>query len=135
MITAVDTSVLIDIFVDDPLFRSKSVAALREARDSGRLVACDAVWAETSAWFSSTAAADDALTSLDVLFDEVGRAAAAVAGRGWRAYRSKGGPRRRMLPDFLIAAHAQQQTDRLLTRDRGFTRSYFPELQIVDPTL
>ena len=61
------------------------------------------------------------------------RAAAMVAGETWRLYRSRGGKRRRVIADFLIAAHAQAQCDRLLTRDRGFYREYFKTVRLVDP--
>lgn len=54
-------------------------------------------------------------------------------GEAWRRYRRRGGSRSRLIADFMIASHAIHATGRLLTRDRGFYRTYFPDLVLMDP--
>jgi predicted nucleic acid-binding protein len=49
-----------------------------------------------------------------------------LASRIWRTYRKQGGKRMRILPDFIVGAHAQAQANGLISRDRGFYRSRFP---------
>ena len=67
-------------------------------------------------------------------FEPLNTAASLDAGAAWRLYRSRGGTRARVIADFLIAAHAGVAARRLLTRDRGFFRTYFAELIVIDPT-
>lgn len=134
MITALDTSVLLDIFLADPTFGIGSREALRTCAREGRLVACDVVWAEVAASFPPDKPAHEALERLGVEFSPVQSAASLLAGRAFKDYRYRGGTRQRVVPDFLVGAHAQAQADRLLTRDRGFYRTYFQALTILDPS-
>jgi hypothetical protein len=68
---------------------------------------------------------------IEVISTEI--AVGRVAGLGWRVYRQRGGPRERIVTDFIIGAHAQVHTGRLLTRDDGFFRTYFANLEVVCP--
>lgn len=132
MITAIDSIVLLDVLNGDRTFGEASRRALRESSQSGAVVACEVVWAETTGWF-----ADDrgkvTIERLRIGFDPMRVEASGIAGRAWRRYRSDGGPRQRLIADFLIGAHATVQADRLLTRDRGFYRRYFAGLEVLDP--
>ncbi len=125
---------LLDLLGADPEFGPGSREALRVARREGKLIACDVVWAETAASFQSTDAARTALETLGVEYSALAAEAALEAAQAWRSYRRDGGARDRVIADFLVAAHADAQADRLLTRDRGFYRSRFESLTIVEPS-
>ncbi len=133
MITAVDTAVLLDI-VGGGSFGHKSLAAFQAATTIGRMIACEVVFAEFAAAYPSTTEAQRALTAFGLEFEPTVPGSAFEAGDVWRRYRAGGGPRTRVIADFLIGAHARVQADRLLTRDRGFYRAYFRDLLILDPT-
>jgi predicted nucleic acid-binding protein len=135
VITAVDSVILIDILEQQQGFWERSATALELCRLQGELVVCDVVVAELAAHFRDTATATRMLESIDTSYSTSTREVALLAGEMWRAYRASGGPREHLIPDFLVAAHASLQADRLLTRDRGFARRYFPALQIIDPSL
>ena len=129
MITAVDTSVLLDVFLADERHGPRSRQRLREAYDTGALVVCDVVYAELAPAFDDREALDSALREINVTLAPLDASIAWDAGRRWLLYRQAGGPRDRILADFLIGAHALAAADRFLTRDRGFYGTYFPELK------
>jgi predicted nucleic acid-binding protein len=133
MITAVDTNVLIDLLVSNEAFVRRSTIAIEQAATEGSLVICDLVYAELCAAFSSQSECDAFVGDLEIRIEPLSRAASFLASRIWRTYRARGGKRTRILADFLIGAHAQQQASRLLSRDRGFYRETFPSLRLLDP--
>ncbi len=129
MITALDTNVLIDLFRDDSEHHEQSRSWIRSAYDAGAILVCDVVYAELVPVFRSRAALDQALKDMGATPAPLSPNVAYEAGVRWARYRAAGGPRERIITDFLIGAHALQAADTFLTRDRGFFSSYFPELQ------
>lgn len=133
MITAIDSNVLLDVLTASEEHGLRSAAALRQAAADGALIAATAVWAEVVGAYDDPRHVTSRLDRLGIDLVADDRETAIGAGRVYRAYRSAGGTRRRILADFLIGAHAQVHADRLLTRDRGFYRSYFSNLSILEP--
>lgn len=131
MITAVDSSVLIDVLVDDERFGESSVQALRRARREGQLVVCDLVVAEITPVVGESV--ENLMDDWHLEYVPLSREAALQAGVLFAAYLERGGRRGRVVADFVIGAHARHHADRLLCRDDGFQRDYFQGLEIWDP--
>ena len=134
MITAVDSCIALDFFLAGSEFGEVSRAALRRCSLEGKLIVCEVVWAEVAANFPNHEEATARFARLNLEFSPMDSAAALHAGSVWKQYRARGGKREHMVADFLIGSHAMHQADRLLTRDRGLFRTYYPLLVLVDPS-
>jgi predicted nucleic acid-binding protein len=132
-ITLVDSSVILDIATEDPVWTEWSADALAQARDDGALVINPIVYAEVSTGFDRIEDLDDAVPVDDFEREALPYDAGFVAGKAFLAYRRRGGQKRSPLPDFYIGAHAAIRGYRLLTRDVARYRTYFPTVTLIAP--
>ncbi len=119
--TVVDSSVLLDVFTEDPHWVEWSHEQLAEAAQRGAIVLSVVVLAEVAPRFSRIEALRSALPSMAVI-EEIPQAGAFLAGHAHAGYRRGGGTRAAVLPDFLIGAHAAVTARPLLTRDHTGSR-------------
>ena len=131
MITFVDTSVLLDVFLPDPKWGTRSKGALEKAFHQGSLIINPIVYAELAPQFANKNRLDRVIQTLGIQIAGIDPDTAFLSGMAWKSYRDADGKRRRILSDFIIGAHALSVAEQLLTRDRGFYRNYFKGLTIV----
>jgi hypothetical protein len=133
MAVLVDSNVLLDVMTEDTRWFPWSSAALAAAADVDRVIINAMIYGEVSVRFSRIEDLEDALYQSSVEREAIPYEAAFLAGKVYVAYRRHGGVKRSLLPDFYIGAHAAVAGYRLLTRDTGCYRSYFPNLSIIAP--
>jgi predicted nucleic acid-binding protein len=131
MVTAVDSSVLLDVLVNSP-DAARSERALQDASAQGSLIVCECVIAEIRPAISE-AKMMEVLTDWKLRFVPSSLESALRAGEIYAEYLRRKGRAPRVVPDFLIGAHAVYHADRLLARDRGYLRSYFRGLTVLEP--
>jgi len=131
--TLVDTNVLLDIFTDDPNWADWSIGRLDAAALKGPLVINDVVYAELSVRFATIEAVEAVLDESGIAMATIPRAALFLAGKAFQRYRSGGGARTAVLPDFLVGAHAAVSGFTLVSRDARRYRTYFPTIDLVAP--
>lgn len=128
----VDTNVLLDIYKADPIWMAWSLKNLRSAK-AGQLSINMVVYAELAGHPAEPAHLDRFLDTLNIQMLELPRSAARLAGLAFKEYRQRGGTKTGVLPDFFIGAHAQAEGHKLLTRDAGRYKSYFPKIKLICP--
>lgn len=127
----VDTNVLLDVIGADQQFGEGSRVCLERLAQQGMLVINPVIYAEVGAMCESLAELDE-LLPLDLFRrDTIPWEAHFLAGQAFRRYRRNKGQQKRVLADFMIAAHAAYADLVLVSRDAGHQR-YF-KLQYLNP--
>ena len=136
MRTALDTSVISALLSAEPT-ASFIEPHLTRARDHGGLVVCGPVYVELAAhpkmhagWLDNFLLETE--IAVDYVFDEPlwRQAATGFANYAARRRQSKLDPPKRLLADFVIAAHALLRADQLMTLDSRRYALDFSDLRI-----
>jgi hypothetical protein len=129
----VDTNVVVDVLERDPQWFSWSVGQMRSLSMSQQLVINAMIYAELAATYTSSAVLDQKIATMNLLFEEIPRQAAFLAGKAYVLYRRRGGTKANVLPDFFIGAHAAVLGCPLLTRDTRRYATHFPGVRLIAP--
>lgn len=130
--TLIDTNILLDVWGLPSAISGWSRSALTKCRRESALLINQIIWSELAPSLSAERLSAYA-AELEIDKEQLPYDAAFQAGILHARYRRSGGVRERTLPDFLIGAHAEYASHRLLTRDAARYRSYFPAIEIISP--
>ena len=152
MITAVDTNILLDVLIPDKNHFEDSKNLVDMYIGKGQLILSEVVYAELACQFATESELMEFLSSTSMKLVSSSDKALAVSGERWKIYSRKRKKelqgsecgksvivrcencnsiisyRQRMISDFMIGAHALVHADLLLSRDRGFYKTYFNDV-------
>lgn len=154
MITAIDTNILLDILIPDEAFMLSSKRLLDKYAEMGQLIISEIVYTELASQFHSEKTLKDFLSDTCIKLIYLDEKALYLAGERWRNYAAnrknklscprcgRDAPiichsckniisfRQHIISDFIIGAHAITHAQMLLSRDRGFYKTYFKDLKV-----
>jgi predicted nucleic acid-binding protein len=134
-LTLVDANVLLDLVTKDSVWSAWSAAALNDVSIDGPLVINAVIYAELSTRYTTIETLDDFVSGIGLQLIELPRTSLFLAAKVFRRYRSSGGIKTGVLPDFFIGAHASVLDLPILTRDVRRYRSYFPAVRLISPQM
>ena len=129
----VDSNIILDVFLDDPVWADWSEAVLSEYATHTPLCINQIIYSEISIGFKKIEELEVAISSSGFQMLEIPKEALFLAGKAFLGYRKNHGEKRFPLPDFYIGAHAAVSGLELITRDKNRYQTYFPTVRIISP--
>lgn len=129
----VDSIVLLDLFLDDPLWADWSQSILTTFSDQTTLYINTIIYTEVSVGFNRIEELESALRLGGFQILEIPKEALFLAGKVYYKYRKGKGTKNSPLPDFYIGAQAAVLGLDLITRDVGRYKTYFPTVNLICP--
>jgi len=129
----VDSSVILDVFLDDPRWGDWSERMLTELSGAGSLLINPIIYTEISVGFERIEELEKAVSEGGFKMAAIPKEALFLAGKAYVRYKKRKGKRAAPLPDFFIGAHAAVGGLDLVTRDVTRIKTYFPSVRIISP--
>jgi len=157
MINSVDTNIFLDILIPNTVQLQSSLRCLSTIDPNDELIISEVVFAELGSQFKSFNDLTKFIRDTGIKLVLSNENSLFEASRAWKKYseRKKNtvicpacgkkqtltcgscveviSLRQHILSDFVIGAHAKIHADKLITRDSGFYRTYFKDLDIHIP--
>lgn len=156
---AIDTNILFDILLPDPEYKDSSFSLIVEYSKKSKLIISEIVYAELASQFEEINILKAFFDDANIYLENTTSKGLWIAARAWKDYNenrdkslqcSRCGnqqiimceecnkiitAKQHIISDFIIAGHAIEKAEKLITRDRGFYRKYFNDLKVDDPSL
>jgi len=156
MISAIDTDILLDILIPDKRYAESSKSLVEKFKEKGKLHICEIVYSELASQFSFSEELELFLQDTGINLQHSNRKSLSIAGERWKKYAAERSQslqcavcgkelsvecpqcssiiscRQHIISDFIIGANALTHADLLLSRDRGYYKTYFKELVVKD---
>jgi hypothetical protein len=129
----VDSNIILDIFLDDPLWADWAESALEKYSYDATLLINAIIYSEVSIGFERIEELEAAVARAGFQLVEIPKEALFLAGKVFLQYKKRKGIKMTTLPDFFIGAHAAVLDIELITRDVKRYRSYFPTVRLIAP--
>ena len=129
----VDSNVILDIFLNDPIWADWSETILEEYILHTTLYINSIIYSEISISFELIEDLEYAITKAGFQMLEIPREALFLAGKVYLKYKRRKGVKRTPMPDFYIGAQAAVLNLDLITRDVPRYQSYFPTIKLITP--